>query len=94
MINFLNKIADKYYESILKERIKNDMAIYFIDKKIKIKGNKFEVFIKRKEYSDKMYYCILSLETYDILFYICNYKELRKELIRRIENYLKEKKVE
>ena len=60
------------------------------DKKFEIKGDKFKVFIKRKEYSDKMYHCILYLENYDILFYICNYEELRKEIIRRIEIYLNE----
>ena len=50
MINFLNKLADEYYKSIL------------------------------------------NLENYDILFYICNYEELRKELIRRTENYLNERR--
>lgn len=92
MINFLNKLADEYYKSILKERIKNDLSIYCIDKKFKIKGDKFKVFIKRKEYSNQMYHCILNLENYDILFYICNYDELRKEIIRRIEIYLNERR--
>ena len=92
MINFLNKLADEYYKSILKERIKNEISNYYIDKKFEIKGDKFKVFIKRKEYSDKMYHCILYLENYDILFYICNYKELREEIIRRIENYLNERR--
>ena len=32
-------------------------------------------------------------ENNDILFYICNYEELRKEIIRRIENYLNERQV-
>lgn len=91
-INFLNKLADDYYKSILKERIKNEISIYCIDKKFEIKGDKFKVFIKRKEYNDKMYQCILYLENYDILFYICNYEELRKEIIRRIENYLNERR--
>lgn len=92
MINFLNKLADDYYKSILKERIKNEISIYCIDKKFEIKGDKFKVFIKRNEYNDKMYHCILYLENYDILFYICNYEELRKEIIRRIENYLNERR--
>lgn len=48
MINFLNKLADEYYKSILKKRIKNEMSYYYIDKKFEIKGDKFKVFYKTK----------------------------------------------
>ena len=89
MIDFLNYLADEYYQSILKKKIEEILGIYNLDKKFEIKNKKFKLYIKKRKYSKEMFYCILYLENYDVLFYICNFEILKNEIIRKIEDYLK-----
>ena len=88
MIDFLNKLADNYYRNILKKKIEDILIIYNLDKKFEIKKEKFKLFIKKRKYSNEMFYCILYIEDYDVLFYICNFETLKNEIKRRIECYI------
>lgn len=87
----LEKKLDKYFRKKLQSKIKNIVYFYSIDCRYEetICRDGLDLYIKNKKYNDNQYQRIMTFDDCMLIYYLSNYEELKKEILKRIDDYLK-----
>lgn len=85
------KKLDEYYVNKYIEFLKCYIFIYWnLDFKIEKKDILIEIFVKNRKYKDTHYKELLAFRKDRALYFICNFKAHKKEIIKAISHYSKE----
>ena len=88
----LEKMLDKYFRKKLQSILKNILYTFYVDYRYKetICEDEFELYIKNKKYNDNQYRSVMTFKDCMLIYYLSNAKELAKEVIKNVKDYLKE----
>lgn len=85
------KKLDEYYVNKYIECLKHYIFIYWnLDFKIEKKDILIKIFMKNRKYNEKQYKELLAFRKDRALYFICNFKVHKKEIINAISHYSKE----
>jgi len=84
----ITKILDKYYNKQLEKYIKTIMVYWMLD--YRFTENKFykRLEVKKSKYKDSEYRIVYVWHKKDVLYLIADLRELRKNIISKVDKYL------
>lgn len=86
----LEKILDIYFSKKLADKVRREVKIYYADAKSEIKYNCLKVYVKPREYKDKYYKEVLTLEINNSFDVLLNYNIYKDSIIKTLEELLEE----
>ena len=88
----IERILDNYFTNKLLEEIKWSFIVRNLDYKFVDEGSCIGIEAKPKKYKDEHYEKIICIDKSEALRYLCDLDKFRKEIVKILNNFSKEKR--